>query len=316
MVITAQGLNSNSYFKQQNLLQSCVRAETTVNRDKLWIIGVLIIAVGGFLIGLFVLSNEGFPYFSALSTYTIGFLITGLIASIFGFLFTTICLDQREKAETKADNTTKIRIMLIAVSLLYLISIGYLMSIDCEWTVRALIISSFGFYVTFTISSYSALLATLLTFGIFVLPFVINESGILDNYPDEQPDDFEMERQTVEDAEATFDRFAAFLKRRLSPVKKVKNYTLPIGASLTILGGCLVGLPHFLFIDGPWTYDPKAEIWFIKDYKGFIRGQLLLIGLLFLAVGLILVTHHMRHRRNSADKKLKPFSAKAGLKVR
>jgi len=288
-----------------------------MNREKLWIIGVLIIVFGGFLIGLFMLSNEGFPYFSDLITYTIGFLITGLIASIFGFLFTINCLDRREKAETKADNTTKIRILLITMTILYLIPIGYLMSIDCEWTVRALIIGSLGFYGTFTITSYSALFATLLTFGIFVLPFVINESGILDHYPDEQPADIEMEGQTFEDAEDSFDRFAAFLKRRLSPIKKIKNYALPIGIPLTILGSCLVGLPHFLFIDGPWTYDPKAEIWFIKDYRGYIRGQFLLIGLLFLAVGLILVIHHIRHRRNSADKEnLKAFSAKDGLKVR
>ena len=285
-----------------------------MNREKLWIIGVLMIVVGGFLIGLFVLSIEGFPYFSDLITYTIGFLITGLIASIFGFLFIIICLDRCEEAETKADNTTKIRIVLIAVIILYLISIGYLMSIDYEWTVRALIVGSLGFYGTFTISSYSALFATLLTFGIFVLPFVINKSGILDDYPDGQPDDLEMEGQTFEDAEESFDRFVAFLKRRFGPIKKIKNYALPIGIPLTILGSCLMGLPHFLFIDGPWTYDPKAEIWFIKDYKGFIRGQFLLIGLLFLAVGLILVIHHIRiaetQRRKKISKRLvlKPVS--------
>jgi hypothetical protein len=209
--------------------------------------------------------------------------------SLFGFLFTIICLDRCEEAETKADNTTKIRIVLIAVTIIYLILIGYLMRIDYEWTVQALIIGSFGFYGTFTITSYSALFATLLIFGIFVLPFVIKESGILDDYPDEPPDDLEEEGYTIEEAEKSFDRFAAFLKRRFGPLKKIKKFTLPIGIAFTILGSCLVGLPYFFIKDGPLTYDPKTEIWFIKDYKGFLRGQLLLIGILFLVVGLILI---------------------------
>lgn len=286
-----------------------------MNKENLWIIGVLIIVVGSFLISLFLLGSEKIHFMSDLIPYTVGFFITGLIASIFGFLFTIICLDRCEEAEIKQDNTTKIRVVLIAVTILYLILIGYLMIINYEWTVQALIIGSFGLYGTFTITSCSALFTTLLTFGIFVLPFVINELGILDGYPDGQPDDLEMEGQTIQDAEESFDRFITFLKRRFGPLKKIKNYTLPLGITLTILGSCFIGLPQFLFIDGPWTYDPKAEIWFIKDYKGFIRGQLLLIGLLFLVIGLILIIQYIRRRPNSTERKLKHFNLKAGPKV-
>jgi hypothetical protein len=273
-------------------------------KENLWKIGILIIVVGIFLVGLFIWSNENFYlfgyFFGDLNQYAVGFLITGEIALLFGFLLTIICLDRYEELEIKTDNTTKIRVVLTAVTILCLILIGYLMATDYEWTIRAFIIEDFdqifAFYGTFTLSSYSAMFATLLTFGIFVLPFVINESGILDDHPNKQLEDLEEEGQSIEKAEEQLDRFAGFLKRRFGPIKKIKNYTLPIGITLTILGSCFIGLPHFFLIDSPQIFDPKTEELFRKDYKGFIRGQLLLIGLLFLVIGLILIIHYIRAR--------------------
>ena len=149
-----------------------------------------------------------------------------------------------------------------------------------------------------------------LLFGIFVLPFVIAETGFLDDSPDEQVHNLEEEGYIIEEAEESFDRFVAFLKRRFAPIMKmkkiknytlqIKNYTLPIAIAFTILGSFLVVIPYFIFIDGPWTWDPKTETWLIKDYKGFIRGQLLFIGLLLLIVGLTLIIHYIRRRRHSA----------------
>jgi hypothetical protein len=89
--------------------------EITVNKDsikeKLSIISALIIILGAFLIGLFMLSNEELYFFGYsfgdLNQYTAGFLITGLIASIFGLIFTIICLDECEEAEINADGTWK-----------------------------------------------------------------------------------------------------------------------------------------------------------------------------------------------------------------
>ena len=257
------------------------------------------IIVGVFFIGLFLL-NSNIEIETAktgqkdyLSPYTVGFLISGLTASIVGFLFTIICLDRDEEAEIKQDNTTKIRLALIAVTIICLILIGYLMSIDYEWTVEPLIIESidpsFAFHYGFTISSYSAFFATLFIFGIFVLPFIIVETGFLDDPHDEQAHSLKEEGYTVEETEDTFDRFVTFLKKRLGPLKKIKNYSLPIGIAFVILGSCLVGIPYFLLIDGPLTLDPKTGIEYIKDYKGYMRGQFLLIGILLLVIGLILI---------------------------
>jgi len=212
------------------------------------------------------------------------------------------------------DSKTKIRIILASVTVLFLILIGYLMYLnyldyEYEWTVEALTIGSFDFFGAFTFTSYNALFATLLIFGIFVLPFVINELGILDNYPDE-PQDVDVEKgQTVQDAEESFDRFVGFLKRRFGSINKIRNYSLPIGITSAILGGFLITLPSIFLIDSELIWIPETEEWFVREYYGFIRGQLLLIDILLLVIGLILIRLYIRRRRHSANKeKLKPFT--------
>jgi len=282
-------------------------------KENLWKIGVLIIILGGSLLGLFMLSNEGFYFFSFLTLFAVGFLIMGFILLFFGFISTIICLDRYEESEIKQDNTSKIRVVLTAVTILSLILIGYLMSIDHEWIVPSLIIDlinpSYAFYYGFSIWSNSVFFATLFLFGIFVLPFVIAETGFLDNSPDEQVHNLEEEAYTVEQSEESFDRFVAFLKRRLAPIMKmkkiknytlqIKNYTLPIARAFTILGSFLAVIPYFFFIDRPPEFDDITETWLIKEYKGFIRGQLLLIGLLLLIVGLTLIIYYISRRRHS-----------------
>jgi hypothetical protein len=173
------------------------------------------------------------------------------------------------------ESKTKIRIVLASVTVLFLILIGYLIYLnyldyDYEWTVEALIIDSFAFFGTFTFTSYSVLFVTLLSFGVFVLPFVINELGILDNYSDEPQDTDVEEGQTIEEAEEQFDRFVGFLKRRFGSINKIKNYALPVEITSAILGGCLMVLPSLLLIDFPLTWDSKTETWFIEEYYGFI----------------------------------------------
>jgi len=296
-----------------------------VNKENLWQIGVLVIVVGAFFISLFLLSSEEIHFMSDLIPYTAGFLITGLIASFFGFLFTIVCLDRYDKAGIKPDNTTKIRVLLIVVSILYLTLIGYLLSIgSTEWTVEPLIIDlidpaypshlSYGsypsyplyaFYDGFTLSSHDIFVVTLFMYGFLVLPFVITETGLLDDSIDEQNHDLEQDGFNIDEAEALVERFFTFIKMRTVAIKKItiiKNYTLPIAITFSILGSCLVGLPYFLFRDGLWTWDSKEEIYYIENYKGVIRGQLLLIGLLFLAISLILIIQSKRHHPNSEKK--------------
>jgi len=200
------------------------------------------------------------------------------------------------------ESKTKIRIILVSVTVLFLILIGYLMRIDQVWTVEALIVGSFAFFGTFTFTSYNALFVTLLSFGIFVLPFVINELGILDDYHDEPPDSDVEKGPTVQDAEKSFNRFAGFLKSRFGSIKKIRNYSLPIEITSAILGGCLITLPSLFLIDSEPIWIPETEEWFVREYYGFIRGHLLLIGILLLVTGLILIIRYIRRNSHSTDK--------------
>ena len=203
------------------------------------------------------------------------------------------------------ESKTKTRIALASVTALFLILIGYLRFIDQVWTIEALVIGSFAFFGTFTVSSYTAFFWALLVFGIFVLPFILNELGFLDDYPDESSDAFDEEGQTIEVAEKQVDRFPSFLKNHFSLVKITKSYMLPIGIILSIIGGCLVILPTFLLEDSEWVKRVfetgeliGQEYWHAAKYYGFIRGQLLILGVLFFVVGIVLVYHNLKSRKN------------------
>jgi hypothetical protein len=273
-------------------------------KRKLWIIGSLIIVFGITLSSLFMLSNERLYFFGWLNHYVVGFLVLGLILLVFGFLLTITCLDQCGASKNKPYNATKRRIVLIVVATFFLLLIGYLMAVDYEWTVKALVIEDFdqifAFYHEFTLTSHSAMFATLLIFGIFVLPFTINETGVLDERAISQAEDLEM-GQSLEEAEDQVDRLASFLKKRFCPIKKIRNYISPIGLTLIIVGGCLIGLPHFFFIDSPRIWNPETGEWLRKNYQGFIRGQLFVIGIILLIIGVILIRHYMRSSRHTSD---------------
>ena len=198
-----------------------------MNKEKLWRIGLLIFFLGIFLLSLFFLINEGLRneklpneelyFFSETSQFAGGFLIGGSIVLFLGFLFTIICLNYYEETDSKKGNTIKIRVVLTIMTAIYLVLIGYLIYFDHEpWEFKALIVEDFdqifAFYPKFFLTSYDVIFATLIIFGIFVLPFVINELGFLDSYPDEQLEDLVEKRQSSEKAENQNDRSAAFLR--------------------------------------------------------------------------------------------------------
>ena len=89
------------------------------------------------------------------------------------------------------NNTTKVRIVLGVATIIHLILIGYFLWMkiaqmpEFGWEIKALVIGSFTIFEKFNLTSYNAFFITLISFGIFVLPFIIDESGILDNYPEE-----------------------------------------------------------------------------------------------------------------------------------
>lgn len=285
-------------------------------KENLFNIGVLLIAVAAVFVALF-LATETLEAMSVLTPFTGGFLLTGFIALFLGFVFTlTFSYFLTDEPETKTDSPKRMRTILIVVSALYLILIGYLVSIDSKWRIQALIIQeiagmpiepSYAFYNEFNVSSTVMFYASLIIFGIFVLPLILAETGLLGDSSESQQD-YEDQGQAIEQAEEHFDRFVAYLKKRFGSTKKTKKpkrftnlqkYALPLAAALVLIGCCLIGLPPFVFKDGESTFDPEAGVNYIENYMGVIRGQLLVLGVLLIVVAVWLVIRFRKNKQES-----------------
>ena len=175
----------------------------------------------------------------------------------------------------------------------------------------------YAFYQGFIITSFYAFFSSVLLFGIFILPFIIAETGILDNISDEKINNLRQEDNEVQKAEDQFDRFSGFIKRNFSSLIKIKYFKV-IVIFLIVFGLCLSILPYFFVIDGPWVHqdydisekitfttfpfsleDPEAPLdgWFVEDYRGYLRGQLLLIGFALVLLGIILFLYYVYRKR-------------------
>ena len=274
-----------------------------MNKEDRWSIGLLFIGFGGILFFIFLLCSErfeflinssnpsiynpqGFSPVTNLINYTPFFLISGLITPIIGFLFNMILLYQRKDLKVKPEIKSKIRITLIVVTFLYIAIIGYLMTINYEWETDPLIIHLYdylslswfnhpphlsyplypvyAFYQGFIITSFYAFFSSVLLFGIFILPFIIAEMGILDNISDEKINNLRQEDNEVQKAEDQFERFSDFIKRNFSLLIKLKYFKI-IVIILIVFGLCLSILPYFFVSDGPWVhqdYDITDEVSF------------------------------------------------------
>jgi hypothetical protein len=285
--------------------------ESNVNKawikDNLFGIGELLIVASAVFIGLFLATN--LAEITVFASFAGGFAIAGFFSLFFGFTLTII---DAYFLETETDLTKRNKNILTAVTALCLILLGYSISTNSEWTIRPLIIEniagiaiqpSYAFYPEIIVSSNTLFYATMLTFGILVLPFIFAETGLLDDKTDKMIQDYE-QGQTLEDAEKTFDRFTVFLKRKIGSrdnlqntrtIKMLKKLTVPAAAAFAVVGACLVVLPYFLVKDGPLTVDPQG-VEYIKDYMGVLRGQLLLLGILFLIVAVVLIVIYRKYK--------------------
>lgn len=261
----------------------------------MWTSGSLLIIIGAFLSILFVLSNE--TLIVSLLPYSLGFLIIGLVTLILGSILTIISAYGEEEFDSKIDNKKKIRIVLITVTVLHMILLGYLMIINTEWEIRPLIISifsqSYAFYQKFSISNYDAFFTIFLLFGIIFIPIIIIEMGFLKDSEAKQINELDKENYRVKKKIKAPNRFLIYLRKFRGSIEK---YEFPIGFVFSILGSCFVILPYFILIDSELMLDPKTHLEYYEPYYGFVRGQFLIFGLFFLIIGMILIFYYIRQR--------------------
>lgn len=271
----------------------------TPEKERLWIIGSLLIIIGTFLIVLFLLSNEKFFFLSLFFPYSLGFFILGITTLTLGFVIITIYAYNDEEIDPNTVNRTKIRAVLITVIVIYLISIVYLMDVNIEWEIQALIIQIFdqtyAFYPGFIVSSYQIFFETLVMFGIFILPTIIVEAGFLDDSPNKHFSEQNNGVYQKRELNITSNPLSNLTKNLTGTIKK---YEFPIGLTFTIFGYLLIVLPYFFLIDSPLKLDSTTNLYYHEIYYGFSRGQFLLLGLFSLIIGLILFFYY-KHSRHS-----------------
>lgn len=296
----------------------------TAKKERHWTIGCLLIFIGAFLTVLFFFSVGNFIFFDLLSYFSLDFFITRLVAQIFHFKLTTIydllssyslgffilglvtlffgCLlsiihvYNNEELDSLTDNRNKVKAILIIVIVFYLNSLGHLINVNTEWNIQALIIQifdqSYAFYPGFIVSSYQIFFPTLLLFGILILPAFIIEIGFLDDSSSKQVNEKDKEIYQKKQSNMTFYRFLSFIRTLTDSIKK---YQFPIGLTFTVFGSFLIILPYFLLIDIQ-KMDSRTHVEYYEPYYGFVRGQLLLIGLFFFIIGLIIILYYYRNR--------------------
>jgi hypothetical protein len=112
----------------------------------------------------------------------------------------------------------------------------------------------------------------------------------LDNYADNFQTVIEENDRNVKEKKNYSNRFVGFVE---SGFTSIKNYILPVGFILLIMGGCFLVLPSRFLIDSYPDFLLETGFVFIENYYGLIRGQLLLIGIPILVLGLSLIIRYV-----------------------
>jgi hypothetical protein len=112
----------------------------------------------------------------------------------------------------------------------------------------------------------------------------------LDNYADNFQTVIEENDRNVKEKKNYSNRFVGFVK---SGFTSIKNYILPVGFILLIMGGCFMVFPSRFLIDSYPDFLLETGFVFIENYYGLIRGQLLLVGIPILVLGLSLIIRYL-----------------------
>lgn len=230
-----------------------------------------------------------------------GFLSLGFLFSLIGILiiFPKILTKQKKYLELKKfEFDTKKGMIFILIAFLFLFLFGYLMYLnylDFEWMVNGW---NFGGFYFFNNYADGILFTSMLTSIIVFIPLFICKIGFLDNYSDKSQTFIGKNDLKIKDKRSS-NRFITFLKTGLTAIK---NYMLPVGFILVILGGCFMVFPSRLLIDSYPDFVLETGELFIEKYYGLIRGQLLLIGIPLLVLGLSFIIRFVLEIRKKEPK--------------
>ena len=184
-------------------------------------------------------------------------------------------------------NTSKARLVLFVAAALHLILLGYLSTIEFRREIDTLKVGSFAVFDTITFTEYEAYFTVAFSFGILVLPFIIEKSRFLEDYPNEPPDADLEEGYTSKEAEEAVDRLFEY----------IKTHTLSTGVTLSAVGTFIL-FTLTTFLRNASTYNTRWQKDLTNELE-FLHLPLLVIALTILAIGLALIGHHINKKRAS-----------------
>lgn len=176
------------------------------------------------------------------------------------------------------NKTTIFRIVLVLITFFFIVWILFLNYTDLEFKVESFIVGPFAFYPTFTIENFSMILFSILVYGIFVLPFIINELGFLGD-----------ENELPEFGLAIEKNVDAIIERTKTLYNRVKIWGYHIVIGLLFVAIPLMTLPTLFLEDGEQiVWDKYLEEFVLEPYFGYIRGFLLVVGLVLIVTAIII----------------------------
>ena len=230
-----------------------------------------------------------------------GFLSVGFLFSLIGILiiFPKILTKQKKYLYiNKFEFNTKKSLSVVLLALLFLFLFGYLLYLnylDFEWMLNGW---NFGGFNFFNSTSDGILFSSMLTSIIVFIPLFICKIGFLDSYADKSQTVIGKDVLKIKD-KRSYNRFIEFLKREFVAINK---YMLPFGFILLIIGGFLMTIPSRFLIDSYPDFLLENGDIFIENYYGLIRGQLLLIGMPLLVLGLTLIIRYVLEAKKKEPK--------------
>ncbi|MEJ2272746.1 MAG: hypothetical protein P8X91_09815 [Candidatus Bathyarchaeota archaeon] len=142
---------------------------------------------------------------------------------------------------------------------------------------------------------YISLLIAVIVF----IPLVIFKIGFLENTVNKSHINIVKNDPNVKEIQNSSNRFNKFLK---SGYVTTKDYMLPFGFILVILGGCFMVLPSRFLLDSYPDFVLETGEVLVKKYFGLIRGQLLLIGIPLLVFGTSLIFRNVLEAKKKEPK--------------
>ena len=183
-------------------------------------------------------------------------------------------------------NITKKTCILVVAIIIHLGLLAYLATINFEHTIR-IPTSELTIFGSIAFTNYEAYFVIAFSLGILVVPYFIEKTGFLNNYPDEPPDADLTGGYTDEEAERDIDRLVGY----------TRNHTLSMGVSISAVGTFMF-LTLSAYLRDEAAYSTGWQKAIAKSFE-HLSLPFLFVALAVLVIGVALIGQYINKKRAS-----------------